>query len=97
MDRVFFLTLWPKREARVDYSGKRTKSFDVLTSDQELEVRTATYGSEIDQSQRAKSVSHIIIVSYEGPKSARCSFIFCTVHLRSTSLQSARWEKDWSD
>ena len=33
----------------VDYSGKRTKSFDVLTRDQELEVRTATYGPEIDQ------------------------------------------------
>ena len=40
--------------------GKRTKSFDVFTSDLELEVRTATYGVEIDQSQRAKSVSHII-------------------------------------
>ena len=26
----------------------------------ELEVRTATYGSGIDQSQHAKSVSHII-------------------------------------
>ena len=44
----------------VDYSGKRTKSFDVLRSDQELEVRTATYGPEIDQSQRTKSASHII-------------------------------------
>ena len=41
----------------LDYSGKGTKSFDVLTGDQELEVRTATYGPEIDQSQRAKSVS----------------------------------------
>ena len=36
------------------------KSFDVLTGDQELEVRTAIYGPEIDRSQRAKSVSHII-------------------------------------
>ena len=27
----------------------------------ELEVCTATYGPEIDQSQRAKSVSHIVI------------------------------------
>ena len=44
----------------VDYSGKRTKSFEVLTSDLELEVRTATYGPEIDLSQRAKSVSHVI-------------------------------------
>ena len=44
----------------VDYnSGKRMKSFDVLTGDQELEVRMATYGSEINQSQHAKSVSHI--------------------------------------
>ena len=33
-------------------------SFAVLTSDQELEVRTATYGPEIDQSLHAKSVSH---------------------------------------
>ena len=44
----------------VDYSGKGTKSFDVLTGDQELEVRTAIYGPEIDQSQHAKSVSHMI-------------------------------------
>ena len=44
----------------VDYSGKRMKSFDVLTSDKELEVRTATFRPEIDQSQYAKSVSHII-------------------------------------
>ena len=34
----------------LDYSGKGTKSFDTLTGDQELEVRTATYGPEIDQS-----------------------------------------------
>ena len=33
-----------------------------LTGDRELEVRTATYGSGIDQSQHAKSVSHIIII-----------------------------------
>ena len=32
----------------VVYSGKGTKSFDVSTGDQELEVRTATYGPEID-------------------------------------------------
>ena len=43
----------------LDYSGKGTKSFDVWTGDQELEVRTATYRPEIDQSQHAKSVSHI--------------------------------------
>ena len=29
------------------------ESFDVLTGDQELEVPTATYGPEIDQSQQA--------------------------------------------
>ena len=45
----------------LDYSGKGTKSFDVLTGDQELEVRTATcYGPEIDQSQQAKSDGHVI-------------------------------------
>ena len=49
----------------VDYFVKRTKSFEVLTSDQELEARTATYGPGIDQSQCAKSVSHIIkVLSY---------------------------------
>ena len=44
----------------VDYSGKGTKSFDVLTGDQELEVCTATYAPEIDQSQHTKPVSHMI-------------------------------------
>ena len=41
-------------------------SFDVLTSDRELKVRTTTYGPEIDQSQRRKSDSHIrnISISY---------------------------------
>ena len=33
----------------------------VLNGDRELEVRTATYGPGIDQSQRAKSVSLIIM------------------------------------
>ena len=42
----------------VDYSGKGTKSFDVLTGDRE--VRTATYQPGIGQSQHAKFVSHII-------------------------------------
>ena len=32
----------------------------VLKGDRELEVRTATYGPGIDQSQHAKVVSHII-------------------------------------
>ena len=31
-----------------------------LKGDRELEVRTATYGPGIDQSQHAKAVSHII-------------------------------------
>ena len=44
----------------VDYSGKGTKSFDVLTGDRELKVRTATYQPGIGQSQHAKFVSHII-------------------------------------
>ena len=48
----------------VDYSGKRMKSFDVLTSKQELEVLMATYGLEIDQSQHTKSGSHIIRFVY---------------------------------
>ena len=34
--------------------------FRFWKSDRELEVRTATYGPGIDQSQHAKSVSHII-------------------------------------
>ena len=32
-----------------------------LTGYQELEVRTATYGPKIDQSQHATSASHIIL------------------------------------
>ena len=44
----------------VDYCGKGTKLFDVLTGDQELEIHTATYRPEIDQSRHAKSVGHII-------------------------------------
>ena len=31
----------------LDYSGKGTKSFDVLTDNQELVVRTATYGPSL--------------------------------------------------
>ena len=46
----------------VDFSGKGTNSFDVLT---ELEVRTAAYRPGIEQSQHAKSVSHIIQLSPE--------------------------------
>ena len=39
----------------LDYSEKGTKLFDSLISDQELGVRTATYGPEFDQTQHAKS------------------------------------------
>ena len=45
----------------VNCPGKGTKTFEVLAGDRELEVRTATYGPEIDQSQHARSVSHITI------------------------------------
>ena len=41
----------------VDYSG-----FETVI--ERLEVRTATYGPEIDQSQHSKSVSHIIKLNY---------------------------------
>ena len=34
----------------VDNSGKGTNLFEVLTDDCELEVRTATYGPEVNQS-----------------------------------------------
>ena len=46
----------------VDYSRKGTKSFNVLTGDQQLhvEVCMASYGPEVDQSQHMKSVSQII-------------------------------------
>ena len=41
----------------------------IVQGDRELEVRTASYGSGIDQPQHAKSVSHIInrciIVEYK--------------------------------
>ena len=40
---------------------KKNELFDALKGDQELEVRTATYGPEIVQSQHEKSVIHITI------------------------------------
>ena len=43
----------------VDYSWKGTKSFDVLTGDQELQVRTATFRPEIDQSHSTRNQSAI--------------------------------------
>ena len=45
--------------------------FDILTSDQELEVCLATYGPQIDQSQHMKSVSHIMRV-YIGGIGRKC-------------------------
>ena len=39
--------------------------FQFWKGDQELEVRAATYGPDIDQSQHAKSVSHIIMYVIE--------------------------------
>ena len=44
----------------VEYSGKETKSLNVLTGDQELEDHMATYGPEIDESQHVKLASNII-------------------------------------
>ena len=44
----------------VDYSGKGTKKLTCsVTGYGEVEVRMATYGPGVDQSQDAKSVSHI--------------------------------------
>ena len=56
----------------INYSRKGTKSFDVLTSYQELEVRTATYGPEVDQSQHVKSVSQIINSHYLLDRAVHC-------------------------
>ena len=55
LEKIFIIWLCSS-----DYCGKGTKLFDVLTGDQELEVHKATYGPEINQSQRAKSVGHLI-------------------------------------
>ena len=63
---------------RTDRANKANKMFIIwlcwlfrfLKGDRELEVRTATYGPGIDQSQHAKSVSHIIMndtqIPYKG-------------------------------
>ena len=58
---------------RTDRANEANKMFIILlcwlfrfwNGDRELEVRTATYGPGIDQSQHAKSVSHIINVLRE--------------------------------
>ena len=70
MDRVFYFLLWPRNE-RAGHENKEGKTRGSITcrtdraneaneGDRELEVRTATYRPGIDQSQHAKSVSHII-------------------------------------
>ena len=49
---------------RMDRANEANKMLIIwLFCDRELEVRTATYGPGIDQSQHAKSVGHIIILS----------------------------------
>ena len=51
----------------------------ILKGDRELEVRTATYGPRIDQSQHAKSVSRIIyiyILSSQLPVLCKASIFF---------------------
>ena len=53
-----------------------------MHGDRELEVRTATYGPGIDQSQHVKSVSHIIndVIANEQLSGARFSVQFaCTL------------------
>ena len=59
--------------------GMERNHLTFLIGDQELEVHTATYGPENDQSQHAKSVSHIII-SYS--MRSRCSERFLGDQLR---------------
>ena len=76
MDRVFsFLCAWAMktRKEKLAVRTEQTRlircllyvfadyfGFEKVIKKQELEVRTATYGPGIDQSQHAKSVSHII-------------------------------------
>ena len=43
--------------------------------DQELEVRSATYGPVIDQSQHAKSISHVIIACYSIVKQPEVEYL----------------------
>ena len=62
------------RKCKQMTSAETRLKFDVLTSDRDPEVRTAAYGPEIDQSQHAKLVSHIIeysIYSNKRPTSKR--------------------------
>ena len=47
----------------VDYFGKGTRLFYVLVGNRDQEIRMATYGPGINQSQHARSVDHIIIIT----------------------------------
>ena len=49
--------------------------FRFWKGDQELEVRTATYGPGVDQSQHAKSVSHIIKINIKASSKTTIKFI----------------------
>ena len=59
---------WGSITCRTDRANEANKMFIIWLcwlfrfwkGDRELEIRTATYGPGIDQSQQAKSVSHII-------------------------------------
>ena len=64
--------------------------FRFWNGDRELEVYTATYGPGIDQSQHAKSVSHIIIylISY-------ISFISYIYIFSFTSKTFCKWDILW--
>ena len=63
---------WGSITCPTDWANEANKMFIIWlcwlfrfwNGDQELEVRTATYEPGIDQSQHAKSVSHIIMINY---------------------------------
>ena len=55
--------------------------FRFWEGDRELEVRTATYGPGIDQSQHVKSVSHIIILVIKYTKRLLLSKLLCLLLL----------------
>ena len=59
--------------------------------DRELEVRTATYGPGIDQSQHAKSVSHIIkyIISLLKCLRQQTTFLFYGGNIYKVNLRIA--------
>ena len=61
--------------------------FRFWKGDRELEVRTATYGPEIDQSQHVKSVSHIIKYN------TSLAINMCILH--NNFYNSERFEPRW--